>query len=198
MYRSDSRQTGLIPGEQFQHFEQANETRNHCSFLSDVFNVSPPTITYEDLFETLLGLLKDQELVQPIMLFIESYIGSLNDIPGNFGAWIVHGFVGQPLSWPVVKWTEGGKEALAIFKVIPGNPIYSTLIHYGVKSEQSVAAMWSNPSLLWMVWDLEDIRDLLGAANQALSVMDLSPEKLELFVDRNRKECSDQEYSHNI
>jgi hypothetical protein len=192
MNRSDSRPTGIILDEQFQHFEQ-NEIGNHGSLSPEVFSLPPPTNTYEAIFERLLELLKDQKLVQPIMLFIESYIGGLNDIPDNFVAWIVHGFVGQSLSWPVVKWTEGGKEALAIFKVVPGNPICSTLIHYGVKSEQSGVPMWSEPSLYWMVWDLEDIRDLLGAANQALSVMDLSPEKLELFVDRNRKECSDQE-----
>ena len=152
-----------------------------------------PESTDDDIFERLAGFLKDQGLVRPIKHFIERYIQYLNDIPDNFGVWVLHSFAGQPLSWPVVKWTEGENEAVAIFKLAPGKPIYSTLIHYGMKSEQSVAPIWSDSSLSWIVWDIEDLRDLLGAANQVLSVLYLGPEKAEAFFDPSRKECSDQE-----
>jgi hypothetical protein len=137
--------------------------------------------------------LKDEGLVQPIKHFVELYVQSLPAVPTSFGAWVLCGFVGQRHSWPVVKWTEGQKEAVAIFKVEPGKSIYSTVIHYGVKSERPFAPMWSDSSLYWIVWDIEDLQESLSAVNKALSLLYLNPEKLAAFLDPNQKECSDDE-----
>jgi hypothetical protein len=148
---------------------------------------------YNGIFETLSTLLTDQELVRPIKHFIECYSRLQRDAPDNFGTWVPPTLVDQPLSWPVVKWTEGEKEVFAIFKLVPGKPVYSTLVHYGVKMDQSVAPKWSNSCLSWMVWDIKDLRNLFGVVNQALSALYFDREMVEGFFDPNRTECSVEE-----
>lgn len=151
------------------------------------------TSRYEEAFKVLSTRLKNSELVRPIRKFFDYYIPSKGIPVTNFRSWVLQGYLGQQYLPAVVQWSEGDKEALAIFNVAPEKVIYSTLIHYGNESGRQDGPRWSYSLLSWRVWNMEDLRILIVGVHQALSVSYLDSENVAKFFDPSKKECSEQE-----
>jgi hypothetical protein len=97
---------------------------------------------------------------------------------------------------PMIEWREGkNRDMLAFFKTLDGDVPCSWLMHAGVGICWQARRRWNQSSLAWGVTDLGHLKELFGAAQHILGLLQWSPRDLmKLCVENSPKDCSMEEY----
>lgn len=97
---------------------------------------------------------------------------------------------------PVLEWTERDAEGMALFKFDESRGVCSFVIHYGTGySEAKCPRRWKRSAIIWNVVDTGHLKDLLGASQGMLEIMEWSVDDiLNLYCKSRPPKVSNETY----
>lgn len=103
----------------------------------------------------------------------------------------------EHMTWPLVEWTEDGRDILTLFH-FDGRGIehgtYSWIMHSGTRKSKA-SAQWLNASVRWDIGKLGHLKLLFGVAQHVLDILEWPiSDSLVLYAHLNPRDYSQEKF----